>query len=70
MAESGLDGIEVDHPDHDAVARVRYREMARRLGLVATGSSDCHGTRYDPVRMGSETTDPEEFAHLKARKGL
>jgi predicted metal-dependent phosphoesterase TrpH len=70
MAESGLDGIEVDHPDHDAVARVRYREMAGRLGLVATGSSDCHGTRYDPVRMGSETTDPEEFARLKTRKGL
>ncbi len=70
MAEAGLDGIEVDHPDHDAVARVRYREMARRLGLVATGSSDCHGTRYDPVRMGSETTDPEEFARLKSRKGL
>jgi hypothetical protein len=44
--------------------------MARRLGLVATGSSDCHGTRYDPVRMGSETTDPEEFARLKSRRGL
>ena len=70
MAEAGLDGIEVDHPDHDTIARVRYREMAHRLGLVATGSSDCHGTRYDPVRMGSETTDPEEFARLKSRKGL
>lgn len=69
MAEAGLDGLEVDHPDHDALARVRYREMARRLGLVATGSSDCHGTRYDPVRMGSETTDPDEFTRLKSRKG-
>lgn len=70
MAASRLDGLEVDHPDHDAAARVRYREMARRLGLVATGSSDCHGTRYDPVRMGSETTDPEEFVRLKSGKGL
>lgn len=70
MAASRLDGLEVDHPDHAAAARVRYREMARRLGLVATGSSDCHGTRYDPVRMGSETTDPEEFVRLKSRKGL
>jgi predicted metal-dependent phosphoesterase TrpH len=70
MAASRLDGLEVDHPDHDAAARVRYQEMARRLGLVATGSSDCHGTRYDPVRMGSETTDPEEFVRLKSRKGL
>jgi predicted metal-dependent phosphoesterase TrpH len=69
MAAAGLDGLEVDHPDHDLAARAKYREMARRLGLVATGSSDCHGTRYDPVRMGSETTDPEEFARLKSRKG-
>lgn len=69
MVEAGLDGIEAAHPDQDAAAEARYREMARRLGLVATGSSDCHGTRYDPVRMGSVTTDPEEFARLKAGKG-
>jgi predicted metal-dependent phosphoesterase TrpH len=70
MSEAGLDGLEVDHPDHDADARVRCRALAGRLGLVVTGSSDCHGTRYDPVRMGSETTDPQEFARLKSRKGL
>lgn len=70
MTEAGLDGLEVDHPDHDALARANYGDLARRLGLVGTGSSDCHGTRYDPVRMGSETTDPSEFAKLKARKGL
>jgi predicted metal-dependent phosphoesterase TrpH len=69
MAEAGLDGIECAHPDHSPGAEERYREMARRLGLVATGSSDCHGTRYDPVRLGSVTTDPEEFARLKARAG-
>lgn len=69
MAEAGLDGLEVDHPDHDVEARGRYRALAGGLGLVVTGSSDCHGTRYDPVRMGSETTDPGEFANLKARKG-
>lgn len=69
MAEAGLDGIECAHPDHPPGAEERYREMARRLGLVATGSSDCHGTRYDPVRLGSVTTDPEEFARLRARAG-
>lgn len=67
LAGSGLDGLEVDHPDHDPPARARYRAMAARLRLVPTGSSDCHGTRYDPIRMGSETTDPEAFARLKAR---
>ncbi len=70
MAEAGLDGIEAAHTDHTPDMERRYRDMARRLGLVATGSSDCHGTRYDPVRVGLVTTDPEEFARLRARKGL
>ncbi|HEV2907097.1 MAG TPA: PHP domain-containing protein [Actinomycetota bacterium] len=70
MVEAGLDGIEVAHPDHDPDTEARYREMAKRFGLVATGSSECHGTRYDPVRMGSVTTDPEEFDRLKAKRGL
>jgi 3',5'-nucleoside bisphosphate phosphatase len=69
LAEAGLDGIEAAHPDHDPDAERRYRDMARRLGLVATGSSDCHGTRYEPVRLGSVTTEPEEFTRLKAKKG-
>lgn len=70
MVENGLDGIEAAHPDHDPETEARYREMAKRFGLAATGSSDCHGTRYDPIRMGSVTTDPDEFARLKARRGL
>jgi hypothetical protein len=69
MAQEGLDGIEADHPDHEPAARARYREMAARLGIPFTGSSDCHGTRYDPVRLGTVTTQPEEFAKLKARAG-
>jgi acyl-CoA reductase-like NAD-dependent aldehyde dehydrogenase/predicted metal-dependent phosphoesterase TrpH len=68
MATAGLDGIEAAHPDHPPEAEGRYRDMARRLGLVVTGSSDCHGTRYDPVRLGSVTTDPDQFARLKAKK--
>ena len=67
MAEEELDGIEADHPDHSPEQRERYRVMARRLGLPFTGSSDCHGTRFDPVRLGTVTTDPAEFAKLRAR---
>jgi len=67
MVGAGLDGIECAHPDHAPDTEARYRAMTRRLGLVATGSSDCHGTRYDPVRLGSVTTDPEEFDRLRAR---
>jgi predicted metal-dependent phosphoesterase TrpH len=68
MVEAGLDGIEAAHPDHPPEAEERYRDMARQRELVATGSSDCHGTRYDPIRLGSVTTDPDEFVRLKARK--
>ncbi len=67
MAEAGLAGIEAAHSDHTPEMEQRYRDMAKRLGVVATGSSDCHGTRYDPVRLGLVTTDPEEFHRLKAR---
>lgn len=70
MAAAGMDGLEADHPDHDDEKRVRYRKLAKRLGLVSTGSSDCHGTRYDPVRLGSVTTAPEMYARLRERAGL
>jgi 3',5'-nucleoside bisphosphate phosphatase len=69
LADAGLDGIEAGHPDHPPDAEARYRDMAGRLGLAATGSSDCHGTRYDPVRLGSVTTEPQEFDRLRAKKG-
>jgi len=68
MVPAGLDGIEAAHTDHTPEMESRYRRMARRLGLVATGASDCHGTRYDPVRLGSVTTDPEEFARLRSKR--
>ena len=67
MAERGMAGLEADHPDHTPEQRDRYRALARALGLVATGSSDCHGTRYDPVRLGTVTTDPLQFAALRDR---
>jgi predicted metal-dependent phosphoesterase TrpH len=70
MAEGGMAGLEVDHPDHDETQRTRYRSMADRLDLVPTGASDCHGHRYEPVRMGCETTDPDRFAELRRRAGL
>jgi predicted metal-dependent phosphoesterase TrpH len=69
MAQGGMVGLEVDHPDHDEDQRARYRAMAERLGLIITGSSDCHGTRYDPVRLGCATTAPEMFEALRSAAG-
>ena len=68
LAGAGLDGIECAHPDHPPGAEARYRAMARRFGLPATGSSDCHGTRFDPVRLGTVTTARAEFEALRARR--
>ena len=68
LAAAGLDGIECAHPDHPPGAEARYRAMARRLGIPATGSSDCHGTRFDPVRLGTVTTDPADFEALQGRR--
>jgi len=67
MAERGMAGLEADHPDHTPEQRAYYRQLAGELGLVASGASDCHGTRYDPIRLGTVTTDPLQFAALKDR---
>jgi len=66
MALGGMGGLEVDHTDHTPEQRERYRALAGRLGLVATGGSDCHGTRYDPIRLGTSLCRPEAFAALRA----
>ena len=66
MAEAGMQGLEVDHTDHDDFKRMHYRKLADRLGLVPTGGSDCHGNRYDPIRLGTSVCDPDSFAGLRA----
>jgi 3',5'-nucleoside bisphosphate phosphatase len=68
MAEGGMVGLEVFHPDHDDEMRTKYAALAARLDLVPTSSSDCHGERYG-YRMGQERTDGETFAELKRRAG-
>ena len=63
MADAGLVGLEVDHPDHDADDRAHARDVARRLGLLGTGSSDYHGTNK-PTPIGMCLTDPDVYAQL------
>jgi 3',5'-nucleoside bisphosphate phosphatase len=67
LVEAGLDGIEASHPEHTPEMEARYVAMAETLGLFWTGSSDCHGTRYDPVRLGMRTTPPEQFERMNER---
>ncbi|MEU2347503.1 PHP domain-containing protein [Modestobacter sp. NPDC049651] len=63
MADAGLLGLEVDHPDHSLEERAHLRALADELGLLRTGSSDYHGTnKVTPI--GACTTDPEQYARL------
>ncbi|MFI7244208.1 PHP domain-containing protein [Streptomyces qinglanensis] len=66
LAEAGLDGLEADHADHDPDTRKRVHALAAELGLLATGSSDYHGTRK-PLRLGEFTTEPDVYAEIAAR---
>ncbi|GAA3276312.1 PHP domain-containing protein [Streptomyces lavendulae] len=66
LAAAGLDGIEVDHMDHDAATRDRLRGLAADLGLLTTGSSDYHGSRKT-CRLGEYTTDPEIYGEITRR---
>lgn len=67
VREHGLDGIEVDHQDHDAPTRAELRRLARSLGVVVTGSSDYHGTGKVDHELGCNTTDPEQWRRLQDR---
>lgn len=67
LAAAGLSGIEVDHRDHDDASRTRLRSIAASLGLVATGSSDHHGTGKVGFDLGCHTTAPEEYERLLER---
>ena len=65
--DHGLDGVEVDHQDHDRDARRRLRKLVNRLDLLGTGSSDYHGTGKTNHDLGCNTTDPEVFAEIDRR---
>lgn len=65
--EHGLDGIEVDHPDHDVGTRDELRALASRLGLLATGSSDHHGLGKTRNPLGAFLTHPEVYAEILRR---
>jgi hypothetical protein len=69
VAEHGLDGSEVDHQEHDAAARSGLRALAGRLGVLATGSSDYHGTGKVDHDLGVNSTDPETYATLRSLMG-
>ena len=65
LAAAGLVGLEVFHRDHDADARRHLADLARGLGLLATGASDYHGDGKRN-RLGEHTTPPEVLEAIEA----
>jgi predicted metal-dependent phosphoesterase TrpH len=65
LAAAGLTGVEVDHPDHSAEDRDLLRGLAADAGLVATGSSDYHGTNKT-TPIAAETTNEDALGALVA----
>jgi predicted metal-dependent phosphoesterase TrpH len=64
LAAVGLVGVEADHPDHDAAAVARVRELAAAYRLLVTGSSDYHG-RGKRARLGDRSTDPAVWQAIR-----
>jgi len=55
LVPAGLVGVEVDHPDHTPEDRILLRRLATEHGLVATGSSDYHGTNKTTALCAEST---------------
>ncbi|MGO4955760.1 PHP domain-containing protein [Luteococcus sp. Sow4_B9] len=67
MTQHGLEGIEVDHPDHDERQRELLFALGGRLGLIRTGSSDYHGDGKRNNPLGGEDTRDTAFRELIRR---
>jgi 3',5'-nucleoside bisphosphate phosphatase len=59
MIDRGLLGVEVFHRDVPEPARKWLRELAEKHDLIITGSSDYHGEKGKPNRLGENTTSSE-----------
>ena len=68
LIASGLDGIEVDYPDHGAALRERLYTLARREDLIPTGGTDFHADTGRSGRgLGATTVPIERVAALRGR---
>ncbi len=63
MMEAGLQGLEVYCSNQSARVTDKYRVVARRNGLLATGGSDFHGDKVSAgVKVGDAITSHEVLA--------
>jgi predicted metal-dependent phosphoesterase TrpH len=58
LVGAGMAGLEVEHRDHSPSVRAELHELAGRLGVFTTGSSDYHGTGKRNL-LAENVTAPE-----------
>ena len=64
----GLDGLEAYHHSYAQHTIVKYKNLARKLGLIYTGGSDCHGARSGRLLIGSNRVPYKCLVNLKKAK--
>lgn len=67
--KNGLRGIEVYHNDHKPAVASHYLKLAKDLGLLVTGGSDCHGLGKTRVLLGRVKIDYSLVEELKKAAG-
>lgn len=67
VLDSGVDGVEVFHPDVDEIERTRYQNLARLRGKLITGGSDDHGTAKMTETLGTIRVPEDLIAPILER---
>ncbi len=64
--KAGLQGIEVSHSEHSYADEKKYRQLAKKHGLIMTGGSDFHGEERKPgVPLGGWGTSYDVVLKLR-----
>jgi 3',5'-nucleoside bisphosphate phosphatase len=69
ILDSGVLGLEVWHPTHDAAKTQRYLRLTRSRGLLPTGGSDFHRETPGGIRPGDLGVTPEQLQALRRAAG-
>lgn len=70
LIESGLDALEVFHPDHGPGDVQRFSALAKNFNLLATAGSDYHGVNEKGKNPGNVTGDETMLVRLKEQLAL
>lgn len=68
LIEMGLDGIEAYHSQHNRNDVTRYKNLAKKSGIIYTGGSDCHGPRKGKSLIGTQRVPYSVLVKLKKVK--